>query len=421
MKTKLLFIFALFFLIIDNSFAQNFEGINSPFLNSTNYISPLPLKTGTKGIISVYPYRQNGQSWSSNQLGTCSGLTIGTDGCAITCVAMLLKTNGVSVDPGQLNTWLTNNSGYSSGCLINWNIATNYPGSTITWSGSFSPFDLPTVKNEIDAGNPMILKTTYSTNDHFVVIKGYSGSGTNTSDFLVIDPLITGDQSLSNYTLNGMKIYHNVTAAQQPDFIIYSVSGPTSAYPGQTVNVTIQTRNQGDDPSQSGTYVLLRMILSPDQMINLADTYYSDYQMPITDFAGGVVIGHSYSFTIPSSLATGTYYWGGYVDASTYWTESDENNNALCGNAVAIQIVGIEEIARNIILQIFPNPATNNLTIETPQKSDIEILNIQGQLMKSIVSDENHSAIDISGFSSGMYFVKVKTTEGIIVKKFIKK
>jgi RHS repeat-associated protein len=38
---------------------------------------------------------------------------------------------------------------------------------------------------------------------------------------------------------------------------------------------------------------------------------------------------------VPAGLS-GTYYWGAYVDAGTYWSESNENNNALAGNSVLI-------------------------------------------------------------------------------------
>ena len=39
-------------------------------------------------------------------------------------------------------------------------------------------------------------------------------------------------------------------------------------------------------------------------------------------------------------------------------------------------------------IEAFPNPATNNLTIESPQ-AVIEILNIQGQLIKTLATTGN--------------------------------
>jgi len=69
---------------------------------------------------------------------------------------------------------------------------------------------------------------------------------------------------------------------------------------------------------------------------------------------------------------------------------------------------------------IFPNPASDGITIINAENSMLEILNIEGQIIKSFNSDESHTSIDISGFARGMYFIKVKSKNGIAVKKFIK-
>ena len=71
-------------------------------------------------------------------------------------------------------------------------------------------------------------------------------------------------------------------------------------------------------------------------------------------------------------------------------------------------------------ISLYPNPAFNKLNIETPSASEIEILNIQGQLIKRIAANENNTSIDISAFAKGMYFIKVKTEKGLVVKKFVK-
>jgi hypothetical protein len=86
---------------------------------------------------------------------------------------------------------------------------------------------------------------------------------------------------------------------------------------------------------------------------------------------------------------------------------------------VQITTVGIASVQSGEII-IYPNPATDKLYIEVPKKSDIEISNIQGQQIKSIAASDNTTTIDISTFAKGMYFVKVKTENGIAVKKFIK-
>ncbi|MEI6752631.1 MAG: C39 family peptidase [Paludibacter sp.] len=184
------------------------------------------------GIINVPAFRQDGASWGANTLGTCTGCSLTTDGCAITCVAMLLKANGVNVDPGLLNTYLKNNSGYAynpsgctGNCIIYWAVPTAYTGSSMTYPNLSTTFNLATVKSEIDNGNPVILQTKSGSITHYVVIKGYNNSGTSTSDFVVVDPLKTGDQVLTNYSTDEVRIYHNVSVTNPP-----TLSNPTDNF-----------------------------------------------------------------------------------------------------------------------------------------------------------------------------------------------
>ena len=64
-------------------------------------------------------YKQCDSSWSSQQLGTCSQ-TICSAGCAMSSVAMILKTKGANYNPSTLDKWLTKNGGYANGCEIYW-------------------------------------------------------------------------------------------------------------------------------------------------------------------------------------------------------------------------------------------------------------------------------------------------------------
>ncbi len=83
--------------------------------------------------------------------------------------------------------------------------------------------------------------------------------------------------------------------------------------------------------------------------------------------------------------------------------------------------VGIESINnKEINIAVYPNPGTNSITVETPQKALIEINNIQGKQIKTIETRENKTIIDVSSLKSEMYYIKVKTEKGIAVKKFIK-
>jgi hypothetical protein len=70
---------------------------------------------------------------------------------------------------------------------------------------------------------------------------------------------------------------------------------------------------------------------------------------------------------------------------------------------------------------VYPNPAIDKIEIESFQYSRIEILNLYGELKKTIVADGMKSNIDISDLSSGIYFVKVRSEKEFAVMKFMKK
>ena len=69
-------------------------------------------------------------------------------------------------------------------------------------------------------------------------------------------------------------------------------------------------------------------------------------------------------------------------------------------------------------IYIIPNPAKDHITIEISEKSDLEISNIHGQIIKRIESLTGNADIDISGFASGVYIIRALTNKGIITKKF---
>ena len=83
-----------------------------------------------------------------------------------------------------------------------------------------------------------------------------------------------------------------------------------------------------------------------------------------------------------------------------------------------------ESLAENTsYLNIFPNPATDNLSIEANQEiTEVNIYNIIGVNVYNEQCTMNNAQLDIniSDFNSGVYFVKVKTGNGETVKRFIK-
>lgn len=86
-------------------------------------------------------------------------------------------------------------------------------------------------------------------------------------------------------------------------------------------------------------------------------------------------------------------------------------------------ITNVDEYSNSFDILIHPNPAINKIEIEITLQAipmNIEVLNIEGQVIKNINTNERLTTIDVSGFAKGMYFVKVKTGNEVLMKKFVK-
>jgi N-acetylneuraminic acid mutarotase len=77
----------------------------------------------------------------------------------------------------------------------------------------------------------------------------------------------------------------------------------------------------------------------------------------------------------------------------------------------------------NEYLKIYPNPATDNLTIKSSaftNNQTISVYDIQGQLLLQQPMLKAKTNIDISQFSKGLYSLKVEDDNSYTVKKFVK-
>jgi hypothetical protein len=90
--------------------------------------------------------------------------------------------------------------------------------------------------------------------------------------------------------------------------------------------------------------------------------------------------------------------------------------------------VGVAEITKPTILNmetiVYPNPTTGELTIDNGEREieKIEIFDITGKKLsfQYFITSEFYHKINTSNLTSGIYFIKINTKKGEIVKKIIK-
>src|SRR5689334_16401402 len=126
---------------------------------------------------------QQDASWAGAPLGTSTTESIGSAGCAITSVTMMLRYYGMNTDPGALNSWLTANGGYAFDDGLLWDAITRYTGGRVAFSQWTGP-DLGLIQSELDAGRPVVAEVLLYGNQHFVLITGY----TRNAGFEINDP-----------------------------------------------------------------------------------------------------------------------------------------------------------------------------------------------------------------------------------------
>jgi hypothetical protein len=108
---------------------------------------------------------------------------------------------------------------------------------------------------------------------------------------------------------------------------------------------------------------------------------------------------------------------GGYIFAGAYVGFSG-------GDGVfklSLSALGIEEMNNNESnIAVYPNPAINNITIESLQKSTLEISNIQGQTILQQQIQQGKTDIDISRLAKGVYILRLCSNDKTEVTRIVK-
>ncbi len=74
--------------------------------------------------------------------------------------------------------------------------------------------------------------------------------------------------------------------------------------------------------------------------------------------------------------------------------------------------VGVDELTGESGLVVYPNPATSRVTLENSSElQQIEVYTLSGQLISSFATAGSSHSLDVSGFDSGIYMIRVVSRE----------
>jgi hypothetical protein len=231
----------------------------------------------------------------------------------------------------------------------------------------------PTVS--ITAGNAIICK------GNSTVLTG-NGASTYTWNSFINTPSITISPTVStSFTLDGTNSFgctgttvKTITVTNNPLPTI-SVSGPTLSCSGQ--NISLASNGASTYTWQPGSLNGFLVSVSPT-----ATTVY----------------------TVTGTDANGCYNSATYTQSVSACT----GINSLTVN--------------NAMFRVYPNPFTDVVSIQLNKniQTEIEVYSVSGKLLLHSVYDQANIELDLSKLNSGIYFIKLKNSEGTTSQKIIK-
>jgi hypothetical protein len=116
-----------------------------------------------------------------------------------------------------------------------------------------------------------------------------------------------------------------------------------------------------------------------------------------------------------------------YCDSSAYISRSSNQMiivNVISANSPLITGVSASSLSGRNELVLTPNPTSTTLTLTIPKpiNTNITITNLTGKQVATYnLQNTTTKTIDVSHLAVGVYFVTLKSDEGVVTKKLVKR
>ena len=346
----------------------------------------------------------------------------------------------VYVNPLTINV---NNTSTTCGTPVILNTSNNYTGSgTLTYNWQpFAGLSAANVSNP--SANPGSA-TTYT-----VTLTTPNGCIATDQSTVTLNPLpadeicyVEFDTITSKNSINwDSKFLDNIDSVHiynEASTDVWSLIGSVSSSQYNFIDINSNPFNQsysykisvkdtcGNETNKSTFHTTITLLATYDQGTNTYGFTWSAYQgLTIANyFLYGITTGGTETLI---GTVTGNQYFYNYTNPNLNFVKyfvgfntltcTGKTNHLVKSNYVQVA-TGIAETAGiNNLVSVYPNPVTNNLQIQTAlQINHIEITDITGRLLYTTTS----TTIDCNSFAKGIYFVRVKTEKGTIIKRFVK-
>ncbi len=86
-------------------------------------------------------------------------------------------------------------------------------------------------------------------------------------------------------------------------------------------------------------------------------------------------------------------------------------------------ITGVSSNMNDNIIDVYPNPSSSlvNVYIDKFEKTQLQIININGQVVFEKQVNENNTLLNVSSYTKGVYIIKIKNETGVSIHKLVVK
>ena len=122
------------------------------------------------------------------------------------------------------------------------------------------------------------------------------------------------------------------------------------------------------------------------------------------------------------AVSKGIWAAGDFIDTTTTYefTGSSTDTGSSFWQSSVLSI----NAEQNLDFDVYPNPASNNIVIQLPLGEDkigVTLYDFSGRIVKEAQITTLNNSINIENFISGVYILKVTTSDKLGVKRIIKK
>ena len=169
--------------------------------------------------------------------------------------------------------------------------------------------------------------------------------------------------------------------------------------------------------TDTGTFVHYRNLKNSTDCDSIIRLTLTVHPVSVTHIRDTIKVGETYT---ANGFDIETTKTGAHRD-TLYIASSFGCDSTVVLLLIVVPDVGVEQYAKNIMIELLPNPANDYAIIRTEKAIEkVEIINIDGKLLETqYLAGEQERRINLSSYAKGFYFVKVTTNEGVITKKLI--